>query len=44
MNKADGILEQQKQNTDENKNNVSDVFDKVMNSDIIEDIIKYEIV
>ena len=29
--------------TDENKKNVSDVFDKVMSSDIIEDIIKYEI-
>lgn len=25
------------------KKNVSDVFDKVMSSDIIEDIIKYEI-
>ena len=29
--------------TDENKKNVSDTFDKVMNSETIEDIIKYEI-
>ena len=29
--------------TDENKKNVSDVFDNLMSSDIIEDIIKYEI-
>ena len=29
--------------TDENKKNVSDTFDKVKNSETIEDIIKYEI-
>ena len=29
--------------TDENKKNVSDVFDRTMRTDIIEDIIKYEI-
>lgn len=29
--------------TDENKKNVSDVFDKVMRTDIVENIIKYEI-
>ena len=28
---------------DENRKDVSDVFDRVMSSDIIEDIIKYEI-
>ena len=29
--------------TDENKKNVSDVFDRIMSSDVIENIIKYEI-
>ena len=29
--------------TKENKKNVSDIFDKEMNSDIIQDIVKYEI-
>ena len=29
--------------TDENKKNVSDVFDRIMSSDVIENIIKYEV-